>query len=467
MSTPPTSSAEPGTTPAGLDPQVVRSATAIIVGAITVLLDTTIVSIAIHQLGTDLGAGVDTIQWVSTAYLLAMFVAIPVTGWAQERLGGKRLWLSALTLFIVGSLLCAVAWDPASLIAFRVVQGLGGGIMIPLMMTLIMQAARGQNIGRLIATVSLPATLAPILGPVIGGLILHWLDWRWLFLVNLPIGIIGFLAAARVLPADGPTRRPRLDVVGMLLLSPGVVGLVWGLSNVADGGVDQRAVIAPVIAGLVLVAAFALHAVRRGAAALVDVRLFRHRALTSTSLLMFLGGAALYGAMLLLPLYYQVERGQDALSAGLLLIPQGVGSLLSRGLAGRLIDTIGTRVVGLVGFAVVAEATAPFAFAGAHTSYWLLGAALLVRGAGLGAVMIPLMSAAYVGLDHDEVPHASIINRVAQQLGGSFGVAVLAVILHRSGAFDQAFWWATGFTAIAVVLSLILPGRPARTAPTR
>src|SRR3954451_5755914 len=220
--------------PPALDPQLKRIAAAVITGAVAVILDTTIVSVAIHELGSALDASVSTIQWVSTAYLLAMFVAIPLSGWAQSRLGAKRLWLGALTLFLLGSVLCAFAWNVESLIAFRVVQGLGGGVMMPLMTTILMQAAHGQNVGRLMAAVSLPAALGPILGPVIGGLILNYLSWEWLFLVNVPLCIVGFVLAVRLLPADHDTIRPvRLDVIGMLLISPGVVRVIYGLSNVS------------------------------------------------------------------------------------------------------------------------------------------------------------------------------------------------------------------------------------------
>jgi EmrB/QacA subfamily drug resistance transporter len=457
----------------GLDPELKRIAAAIITGVIAVILDTTIVSVALHELGGSLDASVSSIQWVSTGYLLAMFVSIPVAGWAQQRIGGKRLWLLALSIFLLGSVLCACAWNIESLIAFRVVQGIGGGVMLPLMATILMQAAHGRNVGRLMAAVSMPAALGPILGPVLGGLILSNLSWQWLFLVNVPMCVAGLALAYRLLPADGPTQRAPLDVVGLLLLSPGVVGIIYGLSNVGgDGGFDQADVLVPLLGGLALVGAFIVWATRIGERALVDVRLFRHRALTSSSALMFLTGIALFGAMFLIPLYWQEVRGEDALGAGLLLIPQGVGALASRSIAGRLTDSIGGRWVAVVGFAVVTVATIPFALATATTSEVLLMGALLVRGLGLGAVLIPLMTGAYLGLDREDIPHASIITRVAQQLGGSFGVAVLAVILTSAAvgaasvadvadAFDVAFWWAVGLTAVAVPLSFLLPSKPA------
>jgi EmrB/QacA subfamily drug resistance transporter len=458
---------------AKLDRNVIRITIAILVGGITVILDSTIVSVALHQLGRQLHADVATIQWVSTAYLLALGVVIPVVGWLQGRLGGKRLWIAALALFLIGSVLCSFAWDAPSLIAFRVVQGVGGGAMMPLMTTLIMQAAGGRELGRLMSVVALPTAVGPILGPVIGGLILGVGDWRWLFLVNVPLCLAGIVLAIVLLPADGAARRGRLDVVGLVLLSPALVALLWGLSNVTgDGGFGRADVLAPLIGGGVLLVAFVLWAMRRRGAALVDLQVLRHRTTGAATALLFLSGASLYGAMLLLPLYWQELRGADALGAGLLLIPQGVGSLLSRTVASRLLDRVGPRAVALLGFALVAAGTVPFAFAGSGTAIWWLLLVLLVRGLGMGMAVIPLMTSAFVGLDREEVPHASIVTRIAQQIGGSVGVALLAVILSTSAVsagslatgFDIAFWWAVGFTAVAVVLSVALPGR-ARPAP--
>ncbi len=454
-----------------VDPAVWRTAVTVIIGALAVVFDTTIVSVALNDLHTELDAPLSTIQWVSTGYLLAMFVTIPVAGWAQAKFGGKRLWIAALGVFLLGSLLCAVAWNAGSLIAFRVVQGIGGGVMMPLMMTLVMQATGGRNIGKVIATISLPAALGPILGPVLGGVILHVADWRWLFLVNVPFCVGGAWLALRNLPADPPRGHAPLDIVGFLLVSPGVAAVIYGLSRIeGDAGFGSVEVLGPLLGGLVLVAAFVVWALRRPSAALIDLRLFRNGPTASASALGFLTGAALYGAMLLMPLYWQQVRGEDALGAGLLLIPQGVGALLSRTVAGRAMDQYGPRVVAVVGFTVCCAGTVPFAFATDTTPNALLLAALFVRGLGLGAATIPLAGAAYAGLDRTQIPDASIVTRVAQQIGGSVGTAVLAVILQHSAAgahtpaerahgFDNAFWWAVAFTAVAIPLTLLLPGR--------
>ena len=445
----------------------------LLVGGLAVIFDSTIMSIALKTLATELDVSVGTIQWVTTGYLLALAVAIPVVAWAQARFGGKRLWMFALSLFLVASIACSLAWDAPSLIAFRLLQGFGGGLMMPLMATLaIQQMPGGAGLGRLMAMVSLPAALGPILGPTIGGLILNWLDWRWLFWVNVPFCVVGLVLAGRFVPADPPGGRPRLDWVGLVLVSPALVGILFGLSNVGlEGGFSRLDVWLPAAAGTAFAVGFTLSQVRRPESALVDVGLLRRRAVASSSAVLFLSGASLYGAMLLLPLFFQVVRGTDALTAALLLIPQGVGALLSRTLAGRLTDSIGARTVALGGFVILGLATVPFALADATTSQWWLMAVLVVRGFGMGAVMIPVMSVAFVGLERHEVPHASIITRLAQQLGGAFGTALLAVILETAAAgattlaggahaFDVAFWWATGFTVVAVVVCLWLPRKP-------
>ncbi|MXQ63993.1 DHA2 family efflux MFS transporter permease subunit [Actinomadura rayongensis] len=446
---------------------------ALIIGALAVIFDTTIMSVAVDGLAGRLHASLGTVQWVTTAYLLALSATMPAVGWAQSVLGGKRLWIAALALFFVGSLLCAGAWSIHSLIMFRVVQGVGGGIMMVLMTTLIMQAAKGRNIGRVMSLITVPTALGPVLGPVLGGVLLHLGDWRWIFLFNVPFCLAGGYFARRDLPADEsrPVPRPRLDAVGMLLLSPGIAAAVYGLTQLAGSdGPDLKAAL-PLACGLILLVGYVLWALRRGPAALLDVRLLRHRSLASSTALVFLSGATLYGTMLLLPLYWQQVRGESALDAALLLIPQGVGTLLSRTVAGRYMDRFGARPVALVALAASFAATVPFGLITASTSNVTLMAVLFVRGIGLGAAMIAIMGAAFVGMPREQIPAASSISRVTQQVGGSVGVAALVMILQRATAgahtpaalasgFADAFWWSAAFTAAAIPLCLLLPGRP-------
>jgi EmrB/QacA subfamily drug resistance transporter len=319
-------------------------------------------------------------------------------------------------------------------------------------------------------TIGLPVALGPIIGPVVGGLILQHLHWSWMFWFNVPFCVAGLILAWRFLPRDAAPQKVPLDVVGLLLLAPGLVAVLYGLSNVSrDGTLGRTDVWLPTSIGVVLVAGFCLWAVPRGRRALVNVRLLTHRPLWTSSVLMFLSGFGLFGAMFLLPLYFQTIRGHDVLQAGMLLIPQGVGALLSRVALGRIIDKAGPRWITLVSFLVTALATIPFALAGTGTDLWWLMAVLVVRGLGLGAALIPLMAHAFSGLQHDDVPDASIVSRLLQQLGGSFGTAVLATVLaHQAShvhslagsahAFDTTFWWAVAFTGLAVAVSFLLPG---------
>ncbi|GAB2734377.1 MDR family MFS transporter [Kitasatospora kifunensis] len=455
-----------------VDPALRRLTVTLIVGALAVIFDTTIMTVAIDNLAGQLHTSLADIQWVSTAYLLALATVMPAVGWLQAALGGKRLWIAALGLFFAGSLLCACAWNVQSLVGFRVVQGFGGGIMMVLMITLIMQAAKGRNIGKVMSLITVPTALGPVIGPVLGGLILHLGDWHWIFLFNVPFCVVGAWLAARHLPEDEPAPRPRLDVLGMLLLSPGIAAVLYGLTQLTGSdGLTSPRVALPLFAGLALLLGYLGWALRRGPDALINIRLFRHRALASSSVLVFLSGAALYSTMLLLPLYWQQVRGESALGAALLLIPQGVGTLLSRALAGRYMDRFGPRPVALAAFALTCAATAPFGFVTASTSNIALMTVLFVRGVGLGAAMITIMGAPFVGLKPEEIPQGAGIGRMAQQIGGSAGTALLAVILQRTCAgartpqalasgFGDAFWWAAAFTAAAVPLCLLLPGRP-------
>jgi EmrB/QacA subfamily drug resistance transporter len=463
---------------AKLAPEIRNALLALIVGGIAAILDSTMVTIALHTLVVSLHSTDGAIQWVTTGYLLAMAVAIPVTGWAESRWGGKRVWMAALVLFVGGSVLCALAWNDASLIGFRVVQGFAAGLIFPLMQTLAVRAAGGRASSNLIAAVSLPLALGPILGPVIGGVILNWLSWRWLFLVNVPVIAVGLVLAWRLLPDDRPApgvAGARLDLTGLVLLAPALAGILLGLSNLSeDGGIGHASVLIPLLAGLALLGAFIARAARPGGRssrsgrpAVVDVRLLRLRSLGSAAAVLFTAGASMYAGMFLLPLYYQQLHSESVLNAGLLLIPQGVGSLVARFVVGRLVTRFGARLVTIASFLLAAATTVPFALAGPRASLWVLGAVLLIRGFGIGAVLIPPLSVAYQDVPPAGIPHATMNTRISQQVGASFGIAIVAVALQSllthgaTGAFQGAFWWATGITVAALIPALALPARPA------
>ncbi|GAA1597395.1 MDR family MFS transporter [Kribbella karoonensis] len=444
-----------------LDRSVLELAAVLVLGALAPLLDSTIVTVAIHTLGVDLHASVATVQWVSTAYLLALATAVPITAWSANRYGAKRMWILALALFLAGSMLCGVAWNIGSLIVFRVIQGAGGGLMLPILQTILLRAAGRERIGRLMAAVTLPALVGPILGPVIGGVLVGHLDWRWIFYVNVPICLVAIVLAVRTLPPDPAPTGAALDVTGLLLVSPALAGIIYGLSRVGEHGFGHAAVLVPIAIGVILLAAFVL---RRTAEPLIDLALFRTRSFAASTALLFFTGFGLYGAMLLLPLFYQQARGATVTAAGLLLVPQGIGSLIAR-TAGGLADRHGPRPVVLIGIALTTIGTVPFAFS--DPSYWLLAIALVIRGAGLSAVNLAVMVGAFRDLEPAQIPHASSTTRIMQQLGGAFGAATLAVVLQSQLtrhsiqlAYAHSFAWAIGFTVLAALPALFLGKRP-------
>jgi EmrB/QacA subfamily drug resistance transporter len=453
-----------------IEPWVWRISWIVIVGSIMSILDTTIVNVALDTLGRELHSSIAEIQWVVTGYLLSLAAVIPIAGWAARRFGAKRVYLTSLVLFTGGSALCGLAGSATELILFRVLQGVGGGLILPIGQLIMAAAAGPKRMGRVMSVIAVPAMLAPIFGPAVGGLILDNTSWRWIFFVNVPIGVVAFVTAVRGLPEPERESAGRLDVLGLGLLAAGMPAITYGLAEIGTtGGFSSAKVIVPIVGGIVLVVAFVLHAL--GAERpLLDVGLYRRPTFASASIATFCLGAALFGAMILTPLYYQQVRGESVLMTGLLVGPQGVGAALVMPLSGKLTDRFGGGPLALFGVIVTCVATIPFGLIGAHTSILDLSLALFVRGMGIGFAFIPAMAAAFAALRPQELADATPQMNVLQRVGGSIGTAVLAVVLQRAissagvplhpgglaGAYGTAFWWSGGIAAVAVVPCVVL-----------
>ncbi len=475
---------------AGLERRVWVVSGVIVLGTIMSILDTTIVNVALDTLARRFHTSLSTIQWISTGYLLALATSIPVTGWAIDRFGAKRVWMLSIVLFLVGSALSGAAWSVGSLIVFRALQGLGGGMLMPVGQTVLARVAGPKRMGRVMSIVGVPMLLGPVLGPVLGGLLIDDVGWRWIFFVNLPIGATALLLAWRILRDSREDEPGRLDAVGLAILSPGLAVLVYGLSRIGShGGLDLVSGIALGL-GAAMVVAFVAHAWRAGDRALIDIHLYRERGYSAATATMFLFGMGMFGALLVLPLYFQAVRGESALTTGLLLAPQGVGAALALPLAGWITDRWGARRVVPGGALLATAATWFFTRAGAHTSYLLVDSALFVRGFGLGATMMPTTAAAYQRLERAAVPRATTALNIIRRVGGSIGTAILAVVLerriaadvgrggsvggygtippavrhrlapHLANAFQQTFWVAVGLVSITIVAAFFLPARP-------
>ncbi|MGZ4492870.1 MAG: DHA2 family efflux MFS transporter permease subunit [Nocardioidaceae bacterium] len=512
--TPPTA-AVPG--PDKLDRGVLLVAGVVVLGAIMSILDITVVSVAQPTFQRVFDASPAQTAWTMTGYTLALASVIPLTGWAADRFGTKRLYMLAVALFTAGSVLCAAATSIEMLTVFRVLQGLGGGMLMPLGMTIMTRAAGPERIGRVMAVLGVPMLLGPIFGPILGGWLIDVASWHWIFLINLPIGIGALAYAALVLPKDSPTPSETFDFVGMLLLSPGLALFLYGVSSTPETGtLLATKVLVPALLGLALVVLFVVRTLFRAPAhPLIDLHLFRNRALTVAVVAMSLFAVAFFGASLLFPSYFLQVRGETTLQAGLLLAPQGIGAMLIMPAAGVLTDRIGPGKIVLAGIAVIVVGMAMFtqvavdpsavtlSAAGVHVtapSYPFLLGALFVMGLGMGGTMMPIMTSALQTLNDHEIARGSTLMNITQQIAASIGTALFSVILTNgfnssaavgqlivardtgtapkdpsllpqafsdmSHAFGTSFLVGTVLVALCVVPALLLPRRrPAETSP--
>jgi len=429
-----------------LDPALVRLCVVVVIGGAAPLLDTTIVAVALDALGRSFGADLATTQWAMSGYLLAMAMVTPATGWAVDRFGVRRMWIGSVLAFGLASVLAGTAWSAASLIAFRILQGAAGGVLLPVGATLLVQAAGPQRLGRVTAAVSIPAQVAPIVGPLLGGLVVDSVSWRWCFFLNVPVCLLAAALAHRAVPAVPGEPAQRLDVRGLALLAPAVGALTYGLTQAGPW---------VVAAGVLLIVAFVVHA-RRADQPLIDLRLFTRRSFTGATLTLFLLSASLFGSMLLVPLYVQQVLGASALAAGSALVPQFAGTLLALTFVGRLADRLPARQIVLAGVVVAVLGTLPFTLESPDAA--LLGVALFVRGIGFGAATVTLMTAAYRDIDKAQVPRATSALQIGQRIGAPLGAAVTAVVLQcqlavaaPATAFGSTFWWSLALTAPALL----------------
>lgn len=409
-----------------------RSATVValtvIAGTVMIPLDVTVVAVALAPLAQETGASLPVIQWVSTGYTLALATVIPAAAWAIRRYGARSVFLAAITLFTAGSALVATAWDAPSLISFRVVQGLGGGFVMPSAMTLALRAAPIGERGRVMALLGLPILVGPVLGPPLGGWVLDSLSWRWIFLVNVPVGLVALWLGRRNLPVVPGDRSVRLDRSGLLLLAPAMALLVLGTS-LSEGSLADIASVLPIGLGLVLLAGFVRHALSV-AGPLLKVRLLGVRATGGGALLLVLFAGGYFSTLILVPLYFQVARGESATATGLLMAPQAVAAGISIQVSGRLIDRVPPVRVISTGITLAVIGYAGFtAQLAADASYWSLVPFLMLGTTGAGATMLPTITLATRDLTDTDIPSGSTIINVLNQLATSVTTAAVAVLL--------------------------------------
>ncbi|HVX47181.1 MAG TPA: DHA2 family efflux MFS transporter permease subunit [Mycobacteriales bacterium] len=433
-----------------------RLAIVVVFGSFMSTLDSSLVNVGLDTISRSFHASLTSAQWLSSGYVVAFAAGLPLNGWLSRRIGSGRLWLAALVGFVAASALCAAAPSLPLLIAFRVIQGLAGALLVPTGQTIIGQAAGTERMGRVLNITKIVVILAPAIGPTIGGLLISGLSWRWLFLVNLPVGVVAILCGARVVPRGTPEWGRGFDASGFALIAGGLPLILYGIARVGRTG----SLIEPIALGTLLpgIVALGLFIWRSLAAArpLLDLRLFTNRIYAAAIASVFFTGAALLGTLILLPLYYQQLRGQNVIDTGLLMLAVGGGTAVSMPFGGALTDRIGGGLISMAGLAVSTASILPLALLPAGTSLVLVGALQAATGFGLGLAAMPALSVAYKTVPREKLPDATSEANIIQRVGGSTGTALLVVLLERHGspgisAFHTTFCW----LAVACMAALL------------
>jgi len=448
----------------GLDPLVWKITTVAVLGSFLSQLDATVVNVSLSSLAVDLHSSLTAIQWVTSGYLLALALMLPLNGWLVERIGAKSLYLWCFSVFTLSSALCGLAWSANSLIAFRILQGMSGGLMAP-MTQMMMARAAGKHMARIIGYAAVPVMLGPILGPVIAGAILQHASWRWLFLVNLPVGVLAIVLAVLFLPNDREETRSReLDLPGFALLSPGLVLFLYGSDHLGER-IGRTAL----LVSIVLLALFFRMAIRKGDRALIDLQLFKSRTFSASATTQFMSNGISFAGQMLIPIYLIRACGQSPSATGWLLAPLGVGMICSYPWMGALTKRFGIRMVSAGGALLAFAGTLPFLYLASHgLVFAVLAGALFLRGVGLSAVGIPSISAAYASVRKQDLPMATTSLNIVQRLGGPTLTTLCATFLgwrlgmaqssaSLSSAFTAGFLLLCGLHAFLFAAALRLP----------
>jgi EmrB/QacA subfamily drug resistance transporter len=456
-----------------LDPMVWKVAAVAMIGSFMSQLDATVVNVSLSSLASDLHSSLSAIQWVTSGYLLALALMLPLNGWLVDRIGAKALYLWCFAAFTLSSALCGLAWSADSLIAFRVLQGMSGGLLAPMAQMMIARAA-GRRMAQVVSVAALPVLLAPLLGPVVAGAILQFASWRWLFLINLPVGVLALVLAALLLPDDREETRPRsLDLTGLALLSPGLVLFLY-----ASDHLGERIGPPAFAASLAMLGLFYWTAARKGDAALIDVRLLRGKAFSASITTMFMLNGISFAGQMLVPIYLIRGCGLSPSATGWLLAPLGLGMLCAYPLMGALVKRFGVRRLAASGALLALAGTLPFLYLASHgLALPVLAAALFVRGVGLSAIGLPSITSGYAAVARQDLPMATAAMNIVQRLGGPTLTTLCATFLGwrlaaqghgaMGPAFTAAFALLCALHALLFVAALRLPLSTDSAAPSR
>ncbi|HET9050905.1 MAG TPA: MDR family MFS transporter [Candidatus Dormibacteraeota bacterium] len=433
-------------------------------GTIMTILDATVVNVAIKTLQDAFNAHSYTdIAWVVTGYSLAQGAVIPITGWATDRFGTKRLYLISLFSFVAASAACGLAWSLPVLIVFRILQGLGGGMLMPIGLTIILQAFGPSRMGRVMGYFGVPMLIAPALGPVIGGWFAQDYSWRLIFFINVPIGILAFGAAYFLLRETPTSRTFKLDAVGLLTAVPAVVALMYAMDRASSSSWGDPVVVTLLVAAAALFVAFVIRQ-RTTDQPLLQLRLFRDSTFSWSIVLGFLLITGLFGTGFLLPTFLQSVHGYGALETGLVLLPQALTAAVFMPFSGRLTDRIGPKPLVMTGVVLLTIGLFALSHIDASTSIPAIGVCLALIGVAMAFGMMPGMTAGLARIPRDLTSRASSITNTAQRVGMSIGIALLVTFLSSQTGSAAAAATCAPSDAVVAEAQTALPAHPATAA---
>ena len=392
------------------------------------ILDTTIVNVALPRLGREFHATTASIEWVVLGYLLSLAVWIPASGWIGDRLGTRRVFLFALAIFTLASALCGQAESLRELVAFRVLQGLGGGMLVPVGTAMLFRAFPPIERAKASTVLIVPTVLAPATGPVLGGWLVTEVSWRWIFYVNLPVGAVAFALGFLYLRDERPGRAGRFDLPGFVLSGAGLALVLFALTQGPEKGWTSAVV---AVTGTVGLAMFVLLVVveTRNPDPMLALRLFRERMFRNANIVLTLTYGSFIGVIFLLPLYLQTLRGYSAFESGLTTFPQAIGVIVSSQVVGRLYHSVGPRRLIVFGMLAMAIVTAPLAFVGFHTGLWQIRALMFARGIAMAFAFVPMQATTFANIAPADTGRASAIYSTQRQVAAALGVATLGTVL--------------------------------------
>jgi EmrB/QacA subfamily drug resistance transporter len=405
----------------------------LVTGMFMSVLDVSIVNVAIPTMQRDFGSTTEQIQWVATAYSLALGVIVPVSAWCGDRFGATRVYNIALIGFAAGSALCGLAWDLNSMIVFRVIQAIPGGVLPVVTLTILYRIVPRDRIGAAMGMYGLGIIVAPAVGPTLGGYLVEYVDWRLIFFINVPVGIVGFVAALVVLPKFPGVRSGSFDVWGFLAIATGLFTLLLALTEGQDWGWTSYKVLILLTVAVLSLALFIVIELEVDNP-LLDVRVFRFWPFTNSLMLISVLSIGLFTVLFYIPLYLQQATGLGAFETGLLLLPQALVMAVIMPVAGRLYDKIGPRWPAVIGLSIVAWGTYELHVLTLETSHEHLIWLLTLRAAGMGIAMMPIMTGGIAAVPPALVSRASAFNNVVQRTSAALGLAILTAMVDRSQA---------------------------------